>query len=60
MFHWILNDQEKSWKKLVYAVEMCKEKIIAEKLAKDVGVLYSGAFILHYYEIHAHTFYNMF
>ena len=54
--HWIANDQEKSWKKLVDAVEMCKEKIVAKKLAKDVGVLYSGAFILHYYEIlYAHT-----
>ena len=41
--HWVANDKEKTWKKLVDAVRMSEESIIAEKLAKDVGVRYPGA-----------------
>ena len=43
--HWMANDHKKSWEKLVDAVKMSKEKIIAEKLAKDVGVPYQGAYV---------------
>ena len=41
--HWVANDKEKTWKKLVDAVVMSEESVIAEKLAKDVGVPYPGA-----------------
>ena len=41
--HWVANDKEKTWKKLVDAVVMSEESVIAEKLAKDVGVRYPGA-----------------
>ena len=43
--HWMANDQEKSWKKLVHAVKMSEETVIAKKLAEDVGVPYPGAYI---------------
>ena len=36
--HWLANDQDKTWQKLVDAVVMSKEKVIAMKLAGDVGV----------------------
>ena len=41
--HWVANDPEKSWKKLVEAVKRSKEAVIAQKLAKAVGVPYPGA-----------------
>ena len=36
--HWVANDKEKSWKKLVDAVHMSEESVIAEKLAWELGV----------------------
>ena len=42
IIHWVANDKEKTWKKLVDAVNMSEENVIAEKLAKEVGVPYSG------------------
>ena len=35
--HWLANDPGATWQKLVSAVYMCKEKLIADKLAKDVS-----------------------
>ena len=37
IIHWIANDSEATWQKLLNAVIMCDEKAIAEKLAKDIG-----------------------
>ena len=36
--HWVANDPEKTWEKLVDAVSISKERVIAEQLAKDIGV----------------------
>ena len=36
--HWVGNDPNKTWKKLVDAVASSEEKVIAERLANDVGV----------------------
>ena len=38
IIHWMANDKEKRWKKLVDAVDMSGESIIAKELAKDVGM----------------------
>ena len=35
--HWLASDPEATWQKLVDAVRMCKENVIAANLAKDVG-----------------------
>ena len=54
------NDQKKSWKTLVDAVELSKENIIAEKLAKDVGVPYPGVFIIILKLTLAHVIYRIY
>ena len=36
--HWLANDLDKTWKKLVDAVAISEEKVIAMKLAGEVGV----------------------
>lgn len=40
--HWLDNDPRKSWNKLVAAVALSQENVVAEKLAKQVGVQYSS------------------
>ena len=41
--HWA--SQGNSWKALVEALNMCEEKVIASKLAKEIGVVYPGLYI---------------
>ena len=36
--HWVANDPDKSWKKLVDAMEMSDQKIASYNLAHDVGI----------------------
>ena len=36
--HWVDNDPDKSWNKLVTAIEMSDQKIVADKLARKVGL----------------------
>ena len=36
--HWVANDRDKSWDKLVTAIEMSDQKIVANNLAKEVGL----------------------
>ena len=36
--HWVDNDTNKSWDKLVTAIEMSDQKIVADKLAREVGL----------------------
>ena len=36
--HWVANDPDKTWEKLVDAVARSEERVIAERLARDVGV----------------------
>ena len=38
--HWLDNDGEPSWKKLVIAMEWSKQRVAAEKLARDIGIPY--------------------
>ena len=42
IIHWVANDSEATWQKLIDAVRMCDEEVIAEKLAQDVGVSSTG------------------
>ena len=42
IIHWTSNDPAASWQKLVDAVVMCEEKVIATKLDKEVRVPRSG------------------
>ena len=35
---WVANDPDKSWNKLVSAVEMSDQNVIADKLAREVGL----------------------
>ena len=37
VFHWLANDSEATWQKLVEAVRMSNEEVIAMKLAQDIG-----------------------
>ena len=34
---WVANDPDKSWNKLVSAVEMSGQKVVADKLAREVA-----------------------
>ena len=43
--HWVANDLEKTWEKLVDAVVISKEMTIAIQLAKDVGVPSPGTLL---------------
>ena len=43
---WLANDKEPKWQTLVNAVRMCKETVIADKLAQDVGASYSGTTLI--------------
>ena len=36
--HWVANDINKSWEKLVEAMELSDHRIAADNLARDVGV----------------------
>ena len=36
--HWVANDPDKSWNKLVSALEMSGQKVVADKLAREVGI----------------------
>ena len=36
--HWVDNDPDKSWNKLVSAIEMSDQKVLADKLAREVGL----------------------
>ena len=36
--HWVDNDPDKSWNKLVSAIEMSDQKVVADKLAREVGL----------------------
>ena len=36
--HWVDNDPDKSWDKLVTAIEMSNQKIVANNLAREVGL----------------------
>ena len=36
--HWVANDINKSWEKLVEAMEMSDHNVAADKLARDVGI----------------------
>ena len=36
--HWVANDRDKSWDKLVTAIEMSDQEIVANKLAREVGL----------------------
>ena len=36
--HWVANDPDKSWNKLVSAIEMSNQKVVADKLAQEVGL----------------------
>ena len=36
--HWVANDINKSWEKLVEAMEMSDHTVAADKLARDVGI----------------------
>lgn len=38
--HWLENDSEASWKKLVIGMEWSDQKVAAVKLARDIGILY--------------------
>ena len=38
--HWLANDREASWKKLVIAMKRSKEEVAAENLAGDIGIPY--------------------
>ena len=38
--YWLDNDGEPSWKKLVIAMEWSKQRVAAEKLARDIGIPY--------------------
>ena len=38
--HWLENDSEASWKKLVIGMEWSEQKVAAEKLARDIGIPY--------------------
>ena len=40
--HWLASDLEATWQKLVNCVALCKENVIAGKLARDVGASYQG------------------
>ena len=40
--HWVANDPNQTWKRLVDAIASSKEKVIAEQLASDVGVPFPG------------------
>ena len=42
IIHWLANDREATWQKLVEAVEKSNEKVIAANLAKDVEASYPG------------------
>ena len=44
--HWLANDPGATWQKLVNAIGMSKEKVIAENLAKDVGASYQGTALI--------------
>ena len=35
---WVANDPDKSWNKLVSAIEMSDQKVVADKLAREVGL----------------------
>ena len=36
--HWVDNDPDKSWDKLMTAIEMSDQKIVADELAREVGL----------------------
>ena len=36
--HWVDNDPDKSWDMLVSAIEMCDQEVVADKLAREVGL----------------------
>ena len=36
--HWVANDCDKSWNKLVSAIEMSDQQIVAHELAREVGL----------------------
>ena len=35
---WVANDPDKTWNKLVSAIEMSDQKVVADKLARGVGL----------------------
>ena len=35
---WVTNDPDKSWNKLVSAIEMSDQEVVADKLAREVGL----------------------
>ena len=35
---WVANDPDKSWNKLVSAIEMSNQEVVADKLAREVGL----------------------
>ena len=45
--HWVANDINKSWEKLVEAMEMSDHTVAADKLARDVGVRRSSGLCLY-------------
>ena len=42
IIHWVANDPEATWQKLVEAVRMSNETVIAEKLAQDLQASSTG------------------
>ena len=36
--HWVAKDHDKSWDKLVTAIEMSDQEIVANNLAREVGL----------------------
>ena len=38
--HWLRNDREASWLKLVIAMERSEQEVAAENLALDIGIPY--------------------
>ena len=36
--HWVANDRDKSWDKLMTAIDMSDQKIVADKLAREFGL----------------------
>ena len=35
---WVDNDPDKSWNKLVSAIEMSDQEVVADKMAREVGL----------------------
>ena len=46
IIHWLTNDQEATWQKLVNAMIISKEKVAVAELAKDVGASYTGTVLI--------------